>query len=93
MSTTNLEKQSLEAHVDLCAERYDNLKNDINDIKSRLDTFDNELKVIAKNITDINQHLEKKENNVLKGVIKVGGSIILALAGAFGVVVWYVITS
>lgn len=93
MSTTELEKQSLEAHVDLCAERYGNLKEDIDDIKSRLDGFETELKTIGNSISGINQRLEQKENSVLRSVIKIGGSAILALLGAFGAVIWYVITN
>jgi len=92
MSTTELEKQSLEAHVDLCAERYGNLKSDIDEIKTRLDGFETELKTIGNAVSGIHQRLEQKENSVLRGVIKVGGSIILALSGGFGAVVWYIIT-
>ena len=93
MSTTELEKQSLEAHVDLCAERYGNLKNDIDEIKTRLDSFESELKTIGNSISGINQRLEQKENSVLRSVIKIGGSVILTLTGAIGAIVWFLITN
>lgn len=36
MSTTDLEKQNLEAHVDLCAERYKGLHDRLSAIELRL---------------------------------------------------------
>ena len=37
METTNLEKQNLEAHVDLCAERYKNLDQRLATIEIKVD--------------------------------------------------------
>ena len=36
IGTTQLEKQNLEAHVDLCAERYRVLEEKVNNIENRL---------------------------------------------------------
>ena len=36
MSTTDLEKQNLEAHVDLCSERYKGLHDRLSEIEMRL---------------------------------------------------------
>ena len=39
METTNLEKQNLEAHVDLCAERYKNLDQRLATIEIKVDSL------------------------------------------------------
>ncbi len=43
MSTTDLEKQNLEAHVDLCAERYKGLHDRLSAIETRLGKMNEEM--------------------------------------------------
>lgn len=43
--TTDLEKQSLEAHVDLCALRYQQLDSRLTKVEQKLDNISNEMKV------------------------------------------------
>jgi hypothetical protein len=43
MSTTELEKQNLEAHVDLCAERYKGLHDRLSAIETTLTRMNNDL--------------------------------------------------
>lgn len=43
MSTTDLEKQNLEAHVDLCAERYKGLHDRLSAIEIRLGKMNEEM--------------------------------------------------
>jgi len=50
--TTNLEKESLEAHVDLCALRYESLDR-------RLTTIEEKVDDIHKDITDGNKSMTK----------------------------------
>jgi len=45
MSTTELEKQNLEAHVDLCAERYKGLHDRLSAIETTLNRMNNDLMV------------------------------------------------
>ena len=40
IATTSLEKESLEAHVDLCALRYDNLNNRLSAVETTLKSID-----------------------------------------------------
>jgi hypothetical protein len=42
--TTDLEKQSLEAHVDLCAIRYEQLDKRLTKVEQKLDSISNEMK-------------------------------------------------
>lgn len=52
IKTTNLERENLEAHVDLCAERYANLE-------SRLGVIEIKVEGIHKDITAGNQSMSK----------------------------------
>jgi prefoldin subunit 5 len=58
---TNIEKKSLEAHVELCAERY-------NALETRLDHVDNKissLETIIREVHDMVQRMAEKNNDRL----------------------------
>ena len=40
MSTTNIEKENLEAHVELCAERYDALETKLDTVEEKVNSID-----------------------------------------------------
>jgi hypothetical protein len=42
--TTSLEKESLEAHVDLCAIRYQNLENRLNVVERKIEEVHTDIK-------------------------------------------------
>jgi tetrahydromethanopterin S-methyltransferase subunit G len=52
LPTTNLEKESLEAHVDLCALRYKNLDE-------RLDAVETKIDVVHRDIQEGNKSMTK----------------------------------
>lgn len=52
ISTTNLERENLEAHVDLCAERYYHLETRLNNIEVKVEA-------IHKDIQEGNQSMSK----------------------------------
>ena len=52
LPTTSLEKESLEAHVDLCALRYKNLDE-------RLDAVESKIDVVHKDIQEGNKSMTK----------------------------------
>lgn len=61
--TTDIEKKSLEAHVELCAERYRLLE-------TKLETLDEKIESVAdaiKSIKDSVQAMSEKRNNQLIG--------------------------
>ena len=64
-TTTALEKESLEAHVDLCALRYANLDN-------RLNTVENTLR-------DIHQDLKTGQQSMTKVLIGTAGTVVAGL--------------
>lgn len=53
LPTTNLEKESLEAHVDLCALRYANLDDRLNSVETKIDIIHNDLKQGQQSMTKV----------------------------------------
>jgi predicted nucleic acid-binding Zn-ribbon protein len=80
-SSTDIEKKSLEAHVELCAERYANLENKLDNLETRMDKME-------KYILEIRNSLSGSENNQFKTIIAVGTTLMGALvAGAITLIV------
>lgn len=83
--TTDIEKKSLEAHVELCAERYRALENRIDEIKT--DTA--ELKTTIQKVHDMVHVITNNRNSQ---IINWGLGIIASLSASLVyVVVHYVI--
>ena len=80
MSTTDIEKKSLEAHVELCAERYSNLE-------TKLTNLDNRMDKIEGHIVDIKDSLAKVGGESNKTLITIGTAVFVALlTGMIGVI-------
>jgi prefoldin subunit 5 len=81
MATTEIEKKSLEAHVELCAERYSALETKLNNLDDRMDKIEG-------HIIDIKDSLGRVGNEGNKTLITIGTAIFVALLTAvLGVVV------
>ena len=81
MSTTDIEKKSLEEHVELCAERYSNLEFKLENLDKRMDSLEG-------HIVDIKVSLGKVGSEGNKTLITIGTAIFVALLTAvLGVVV------
>lgn len=72
-NTTQLEKESLEAHVDLCAIRYDNLNTRLTNVESKIGEIHDDIK-------DGNQSL-------VKVLIGAAGTIIAGLLSTIIVII------
>ena len=72
IKTTSLEKESLEAHVDLCALRYDNLNN-------RLSTVESTLK-------SIHEDIKSGQNSMTKVLVGTAGTVIAGLLSTVAVI-------
>ena len=76
--TTSIEKESLEAHVELCAQRYDAMKDNMERMEDRLTNVE----TIVKQIKDM---LVEKENKAYIKLLNLGigiiGSLLTALLG------------
>jgi len=78
MSTTDIEKKSLEAHVELCAERYSNLEFKLENLDKRMDSLEG-------HIVDIKDSLARVGGEGNKTIITIGisvfGVVLTALLG------------
>ena len=74
---TDIEKKSLEAHVELCAQRYNALEKCIKDVKDDV----SEMKNVISEVRDIVHALSEKRTDQL---LYRGGSIIAVLVGTVG---------
>lgn len=70
---TDIEKESLEAHVELCAIRYGQLEN--------------RLTAIEHKVTALQSTIEQSSLNTIKVLVGTAGTIIVAVLSLVGVIV------
>ena len=80
VDTTDIEKKSLEAHVELCAERYRYLEEKLDSLEAR--SIENN-----KMISDIKIMVQAVVNKRNDQIISWGLGIIVALGGVIG---WFI---
>ena len=61
--TTDIEKKSLEAHVELCAERYNALEQRLDHVDARISTLSD----IIREVHDMMQKMSEKRNDQIIG--------------------------
>jgi DNA-binding ferritin-like protein len=85
---TSLEKENLEAHVDLCAERYRRLEEKFESVSHRMDVIEERLEAMS--IKSSAQHEELKkmvregQESKFKVLVTTAGSVIAALLATLG---------
>jgi hypothetical protein len=85
VDTTNIEKKSLEAHVELCAERYNALEVRLDNVDAKIAKLDK----VACEVRDMVRDMSEKRNNQL---ISWGLGIMGTMAGIIGwLLVHYVV--
>jgi len=57
--TTDIEKKSLEAHVELCAERYNQLEQRLDHVDARISSLND----IVREVHDMMQKMSEKRND------------------------------
>jgi len=72
---TEIEKESLEAHVELCAQRYDTMKENMERMETRLTN-------VETIVIQIKNMLAEKENQAYKKLLNIGFAIIGSLLTA-----------
>lgn len=70
--TTDIEKENLEAHVELCAQRYQALEQRLTSIEGKVST--------------LQETIEKSSLNTIKVLIGTAGTIIVACISLLGVI-------
>lgn len=77
MDTTDIEKKSLEAHVELCAERYKFLETKLEDV-------DEKMAVIASSVSEVKNTVNTMATKNNDRLINWGIGIIVTLIGILG---------
>jgi chaperonin cofactor prefoldin len=72
VSTTNIEKTNLEAHVELCAQRYDQIEVRLSTIESK--------------VGKLQETIEKSHNSMVKVLIGTAGTVLTGVFSAIIVV-------
>jgi hypothetical protein len=72
-NTTEIEKENLEAHVELCAQRYDALEKRLTGVEGKLST--------------LQKTIEDSSLNTIKILIGTAGTIIVAVLSLVGLIV------
>lgn len=95
-TTTDIEKKNLEAHVELCAERYKSLDNKLDSVERRVTQVEKKLdmkmhavETVLDEIKEMIVSMQQKRNNQL---ISWGVGIITTLISIIGFLGWQVIT-
>ena len=73
--TTAIEKENLEAHVELCAERY-------NQLNEKLDNLDRRLTTVEEHLLAIRDSITNKTGGINKQLITIGTTVMGVLATA-----------
>jgi len=96
MATTDIEKKSLEAHVELCAERYKNLDDKLDSVSNRVSTveqkLDSKMNAVEQVLDEIKVMIVNMQHNRNKQLINWGIGIIGTLVGTIAFLVWYQIS-
>jgi len=74
VDTTDIEKKSLEAHVELCAERYRFLEE-------KLDSIEDKFTQVVNNVTSVKEMVETMATKNNDRLINWGAGIIVTMAG------------
>lgn len=69
MSSTNIEKTNLEAHVELCAERYAVLEEKLDNLDKRMDT-------VEQNVVAIRESINTKTGGINKTMLTASITVI-----------------
>lgn len=88
MSTTEIEKKNLEAHVEICAERYKNLETKLENLDERIDNLDGRMDKFEEHLVDIKNAVtagdEKASSRTIQILLSVFGVILAGLIGFIG---------
>ena len=78
--STEIEKKSLEAHVELCAERYATLAERYNALQIKIDNLGSEVKTLEQHILFIREALAGTGDKSSRQLIAIGTTIFGVLA-------------
>jgi predicted nucleic acid-binding Zn-ribbon protein len=73
--STDIEKENLEAHVELCAERYKQLETKLSDLDERMTK-------VERHLVDIKDSISNKSGDTTKTIITIGTTVVGAMFAA-----------
>lgn len=73
---TNLEKKSLEAHVDLCAQRYRFLEQKLQDVEEKISKLDSVVSLVHDMLHTMT---EQRNNQLLNWSLGIGSSLLAVI--------------
>lgn len=80
---SGIEKESLEAHVDMCGERYDNLQKEVSGMSKRMDKLESMLTemrdIIQKFQSDRNRQIQSWGIGIISALVAACGSLLFLL--------------
>lgn len=75
----DIEKENLEAHVELCAERYRRLEEKLENVETKMGSVSNDL-------SGLHTSMSRDNKIIIKTLIATAGTIIVALVSAVAAV-------
>ena len=86
--TTDIEKKSLEAHVELCAERYNSLEAKLDNLDGRMSAIDQRMDKLEGHMVDIKDSISHVSVDGNKSLITIGTTILgVLLTAVLGIIV------
>ena len=82
---TSLERENLEAHVDLCAERYDAMDKRLERMDGTLEKFEKRFDSIDAKIDNIKDALQQQNAMMTKALIGAASTIVVAVISTIAV--------
>lgn len=79
MSTTDIEKKNLEAHVELCAERYATLAERYIALQTKIDVLGSKVEALQTHLVFIRETLAGASGKQNKQLITIGTALITVL--------------
>ena len=83
---SQLEKENLEAHVDLCAARYEVLQEKLGSMMSRIERMEENINTLMKNINQNSINIERHAATNTKVIIGCAGTVIAGLLSTIVVI-------
>jgi len=75
----DIEKENLEAHVELCAERYRRLEEKLENVETKMST-------VSSDLSGLHTTMSQDNKIIIKTLIATAGTIIVALVSAVAAV-------
>ena len=87
----NIERDNLDAHVTVCAERYKRLEDKFNVLGDRLDSLVNDVSDMQrkqeKNMDELKELIQKSSDSRFRAVVAASATIVAALISALAFVI------